>query len=374
METFTKNLLQFRAAYLELISEAWRNHHLHEKDRTFDFADIYTEYVMGGGPVSPPLTRLSTTTPPSVEGFGAWDTNAALNQLQMAHGVYNALPEADPKQFPIHANGLLNGENKASKIFNKFLPNNQNYPWMLNVYILQNKLLRYNPHLPDFRNGWIGTSDVLVINIPSRPDNLRDHGGALMAYYQQFNTIFGKDNDESVPRPEQNPAPEIGEIVNFCVPYLPDIQEFRNAKNTNTLETLGDGGPKQMLAFHAVLLEMIASAWSDKNYWNYLTTQFVVTPNGTPKARYKDQYVTFENPWAFTIKFKVASNSPAPEYHPPTNKEAGYWKHLPCNQLFLHFPNPPTTTEHHDALAMQMWPLAIARYNDTGPEFPLTCC
>jgi ribosomally synthesized peptide (two-chain TOMM family) len=370
MNTLTQSLLQFRTALLELFSEAWRNMALPpDVPPTFPVADIYTEYIMGGGTVSGP-------GPTVVAGFNAWDTNAALNQLQMAHGVFNGLIDADPTQFPstFVANGLLNGPNPASDIFTKFLPNNQAFPWMLNVYILQNSHLQYNPYFSDFRNGWIGTSDVLAINIPLPPANSVDFSGALMAYYQQFNTIFGTDYLGTIPTPEQNPSPPIAGIVNKCIPYLPDIQKFRNAANTNTLETLGDGGPEQMLAFQAVLMEMIASAWVDQNYWNYLTTKFVVTPNGTPQAIYKDQYVTFQNPWAFTITFNIASNSPAPIYCPPTPNTSGVWKNLPCNQLFIHFPNPPTTNMKMDENAMNMWPLALARYNDTGPEFPLTCC
>lgn len=256
---------------------------------------------------------------------------------------------------PVKANDVL-----QDKKFTKFFPKGVDLDWRVNVYLvdLLNEGLRYGTVYSPFGNntinGWIGGTDAMIIKIPQAPKK-KDQTEALAAYYDLFNTMLGNPERGTAGSVDSNR--KIDESTVRLFRLIRDTVPAEELVSLNASSTLGDGGADQFNAFGSTMLTVIAACWSNPAYLEYLTSpQMVLTPYGTRNSQIKDKFLTFDNPWFFNIKFESAC----------TKWEKGKWKNIENNEILLHFPTVPENLEDES-------PIALSRYNNTGPAYPFTC-
>ena len=112
------------------------------------------------------------------------------------------------------------------------------------------------------------------------------------------------------------------------------------------------------MSFGASMLDLIASCWDDENYFNSILST-VLEPLGEANSTIcSGLNIDFTNPWGFRIVFEKDTSC-------SWNEEKSKWEGLSNNEMYLQYPCKP----EEELSGAQ----ALARYNSTGPAFPLTC-
>lgn len=249
--------------------------------------------------------------------------------------------------------------------------------WMLKVYLIERAkgepFGEYQPFNPLGHNGWLSRGhEIFVLKIPKKPkiesDNSKGQlSTALMHYYQLFPTLFG--DYITLLGGEQSFSGESDNMSNIeqlgaSLSVQDDLNavlwnDVQHARLHNVRNELGIGGEPQFLAFAAVFIQIVSRCWADEAYRKFIL-DYNIAPTGNPKAHFRDDNIHFENPWAFNIQFQEDNDV---EYK--VNEDgSGHWTRLPKNTLILGYPEPPQES---------VQPVALARYNATGPAFPFTC-
>ena len=246
-----------------------------------------------------------------------------------------------------------------NKQFKKYLPTNTSLNWKMNISIVNNDNVYYNPFdAPGSDSGWNGSADVIIIKIPQNPyeesRNEDKEAEALADYYNHFTTIFG--NSESIKDTEEKMA-KVARIQELFEKFEYKPSNLVNAVRKNFNNNMGHGGPNSFLSFGLVVMSLIANCWENPEYFEFIT-KLNLEPLGEEGSSIRDMYVDFSNPWGFLIKFEKDKKS-------SWSKSKNCWETLSNNEMYLQYPEKP-----EDGI---MKASALARYNNTGPAFPLTC-
>jgi len=215
----------------------------------------------------------------------------------------------------------------------------------------------YQPFNPNAINGWLGASDIMVVKIPKAPQQ-NQRTKALSNYYNLFNThlgnsIVGAHDSVSKEKVIDQEMVDLFQLVSKNY----SSEEIIEVLSNNITSNLGVGGADQFLSFGAIVMSIIARCWEDEDYLKHITNT-LISPLGTQKSLYKDEFVTFQNPWIFNIKFELAE-----EGNSTWNGEK--WEAIENNEIYLLFPQKPSNRASHA--------MALSRYNNTGPAYPFTC-
>lgn len=312
-------LIAYRQAYLQCIAKCWGDE---------DFANDFIS-----GPVD--LNK----------------TNSVWNNVLKNPKFLNFLPKGFQNPTPEKEEG--------------YFPLN----WRVNLYVVEKiytdklfSVAEYAPFNPNANNGWIGGTDLFIVKIPKKPLGLNESelATALAAYYSNFTTLFG--NGQAVTDSANNEKSNFSnELCQFYSKFEINYKQYEKAITQNLANDFGDGGNESFYGFGAIIMNMISVCWENPNYLSYLTSDNrVISPVGTKNSIVKDEYVTFQNPWAFNILFKEVSDE-----NSKWNSETQKWENIENNEVYLQFPSKPSDEKNYVR--------AIARYNGTGPAYPLTC-
>jgi len=268
-------------------------------------------------------------------------------------------------------NKLISGEENAKDhcidilkqdAFKEFLPNkNFNFHWNIEVFIIDTKrtifLEDQNPFemKKSANNGWDCTNDVFVIKIPKAPA-LEDRVAALAAYYNIFTTIFGENISDEAAIKNENVTYK--QACSFFKPFEAQEAKPLDAWEQNVNNNMGVGGAQSFMSFSAVFNLVIAKCWEDEVYFENVIKNGLLSPIGTDDSVMRISGNDFANPWSFSIIFQKAEKT-------FWNNDKKNWENIESNLIGLSYPHKP----NNPSLA----PEALAKYNNTGPTYPLTC-
>ncbi|MGJ7537604.1 MULTISPECIES: BMA_0021/BMA_0022 family TOMM bacteriocin [Variovorax] len=188
---------------------------------------------------------------------------------------------------------------------------------------------------PVLTSGWVGPDDSFVIVLPQAPSSHATE--ALAAYYQLFPNFMGSAAAFEAPVPPPG-------IVGGALP---------------TGLGIPGGGDGSLLAFGGVVLRAIALAWQSPEFLFDLTRD----PD-TDKAPVLSQWLGYNNPFNFKILFTTNSAF-------TWDAAKGEWNlknadgSLIKNGILLNYPTAPVEVD--------MRPIALTSYNNTGDAYPFTC-
>ncbi|MCU0682734.1 MAG: BMA_0021/BMA_0022 family TOMM bacteriocin [Polyangiaceae bacterium] len=158
--------------------------------------------------------------------------------------------------------------------------------------------------------GWFGFADRFDIALPARPRDPADGAAVLARYCAEFPSLLGKATKAD--------------------PY--------------------STAPPDFAEFGVITSRLIALTWYEPAF----AAALFAAPDG--RALVQDA-LDFVVSWNFTIKF-----TPAPGESSDTD---GYWCAFPRSAITVHLPENPGRVE--------VEPVALAAYNDTGGQYPFTC-
>lgn len=225
--------------------------------------------------------------------------------------------------------------------------------WRMDIAIVNNNSVSYNPYSRTSDNGWNGDADVLVIKIPKKPTNNKSHVSALAKYYELFPTPFG-NNLSGVDKEELK---DVSDIQDLFVPFEYSEKAILKARRENLSNETGDGGVKAFDTFGIVMMDIVAKCWENNAFLQALTDN-PIKPIGQKGSEIKDVFRNFANEWAFSIVFEEDDNA-------TWNEATQDWDNLSNNQIYLQYPAKPDADFSETR--------ALSRYNATGPVFPLSC-
>lgn len=185
---------------------------------------------------------------------------------------------------------------------------------------------------PMLTSGWVGPDDSFVIVLPQAPSSQATE--ALAAYYQLFPDFMG-------------PAAAYEKPPGVIGGALP------------TGLGIPGGGDGSLLAFGGVVLRAVALAWQSPEFLFDLTRD----PDAD-KAPVLSQWLGYNNPFNFKILFTTNSAF-------TWDAAKGEWNlkgangSLIKNGIRLNYPTAPVEVE--------LRPIALTSYNNTGPAYPFTC-
>ncbi|SDZ71898.1 ribosomal natural product, two-chain TOMM family [Variovorax sp. YR266] len=185
---------------------------------------------------------------------------------------------------------------------------------------------------PMLTSGWVGPDDSFVIVLPQAPSSQPTE--ALAAYYQLFPDFMG-------------PAAAFETPTGLIGGALP------------TGLGIPGGGDGSLLAFGGVVLRAVALAWQSPEFLFDLTRD----PDAD-KAPVLSQWLGYNNPFNFKILFTTNSAF-------TWDAAKGEWNlkgangSLIKNGIRLNYPTAPVEVE--------LRPIALTSYNNTGPAYPFTC-
>ena len=118
---------------------------------------------------------------------------------------------------------------------------------------------------------------------------------------------------------------------------------------------LGNFDP--FLDFGGVVARALAVAWEKSDFRRRLQDDAVLAMEG---------WLGYRTPWS--MKIVVVDASSRMRFDADTNcwEYTATDRYPKLNSLLYHLPNPPT----HQSV----WPVALTAYNNTGPQYPFTCC
>jgi ribosomally synthesized peptide (two-chain TOMM family) len=183
--------------------------------------------------------------------------------------------------------------------------------------------------------------DTLTLRVPLNPEALKispEHQAfALTDYYRQRPSLFGDDWGGSI---SGSPSPG-GDRNSSSRSHGPPRGGF----------IAGD----DFASFQVALLGAMAEAWRDPSFRRTLTVDAAT-------ALYKVR--AYELPWKLTV---VVVEDDRSSWHPrETPGSQSHWTFKTRNTLRLNFPTKPAE--------VTSWPVALATYNETGAEYPFSCC
>jgi len=169
--------------------------------------------------------------------------------------------------------------------------------------------------------GWIGYADDFLIHLPKAPGSPEYRASALARYYQEFPTFLG--------RPKET---------------------MRAAE-----------APDEFGEFGGITLRALALAWNDEKFAQLLYRA------EDARALIQD-YFDYIVPWNFKLRFQEHAGSD--EHWLNEERSDEYWAKFPISEITVHLPSKPDSPGPED---VRMEPIALAAYNDTGPQYPFTC-
>lgn len=241
----------------------------------------------------------------------------------------------------------------ALKPFTKLLQEPLESQWRMDIAIVDNESVSYNPYSRTSDNGWDGDADVMVIKIPKKPTNHESHANALAKYYEMYPTPFGNNttcNDKELLK-------DVSAIQELFAPFEYSENAIFESSIENINNQTGNGGVTAFSTFGIVMMDILADCWDNDAYLQYLIAN-PIKPIGQKGSEIKGVFRTFANEWAFSIVFEEDENA-------IWDEATQEWIDLSNNQIYLQYPTKPNTEFSE--------PKALARYNATGPVFPLTC-
>jgi ribosomally synthesized peptide (two-chain TOMM family) len=158
--------------------------------------------------------------------------------------------------------------------------------------------------------GWFGFADRFDIALPAQPRDPADGAAVLARYCAEFPSLLGKATEAD--------------------PY--------------------SAAPPDFAEFGVMTSRLIALTWVEPAF----AATLFAAPDG--RALVQDA-LDFVVTWNFTIKF-----TPAPGDSSDTDD---YWRTFPRSAITVHLPENPGRVE--------VEPVALAAYNDTGGQYPFTC-
>ena len=100
---------------------------------------------------------------------------------------------------------------------------------------------------------------------------------------------------------------------------------------------------------------------NEDNFKYIVHNKHIITPIGTPGSHLSYNYIDYDNPWAFNINLQESPHASWAQ-----NKEGRWtWLKITNNILKLSYPKEPKPDFNNVE--------ALARYNATGPTYPLSC-
>lgn len=108
--------------------------------------------------------------------------------------------------------------------------------------------------------------------------------------------------------------------------------------------------PEDFAEFGVVTSRLIALAWSDQRFADNLYK------HRNDAARTIQDAMDYMVPWNFLLKF-----NPVPGESSDTDE---YWNKFPPTEILVHMPQRPD---------LEVQPIALAAYNNTGGQYPFTC-
>ncbi|HEU4410483.1 MAG TPA: BMA_0021/BMA_0022 family TOMM bacteriocin [Polyangiaceae bacterium] len=163
---------------------------------------------------------------------------------------------------------------------------------------------------PILSGGWYGFADRFDVALPARPADPADAAAVLARYCAEFPSLLGK-------------AIEADPFVSAP----PDFAEFG-----------------------VITARLVALVWADPAVAGAL----YAADDG--RAIVQDA-LDVVIPWNFTVKFVEAPG--------PSSDRDDYWNTFPRSAITVHLPERPAPVE--------IEPIALAAYNDTGGQYPFTC-
>lgn len=184
---------------------------------------------------------------------------------------------------------------------------------------------------PANTGGWIGPKAELSIDFPAAPANPNDWAAAMTAYYARLPTPFG----DPVP-----PAPGSG------------VSSGAGGH--------GMGHMSDAFVLGAVIIRALALSWSDAAFRSEL---FPNPPNPTrPINGALEDYFGYRLPWNMELLAKDDGRSFLPAVG---GVGLGNFDQDPVNKIKMFVPQPPPGAPNKA--------IALAAYNQTGDQYPLTC-
>jgi ribosomally synthesized peptide (two-chain TOMM family) len=186
-----------------------------------------------------------------------------------------------------------------------------------------------------------GLEDTLTMRIPLNPEALKispEHQAfALADYYRQRPSLFGEDWGGSMPG---SPSPG---------------QDRHSVSRSHGPPPGGFIAGDDFASFQVALLGAIAEAWRDPSFRRILTIDAA-----TALSKVRD----YKLPWK--LKLAVVEDDRS-SWHPRVKAGSpSHWTFKTRNTLKLNFPARPAE--------VRSWPVALATYNETGAEYPFSCC
>lgn len=170
--------------------------------------------------------------------------------------------------------------------------------------------------------GWIGYADDFLIHLPKPPEQPEQRASALARYYQEFPTLLGRA------RGDQRAAE----------------------------------APDEFGEFGGITLRALALAWNSDTF----AAELYKTHDA--RALVQD-YFDYIVPWNFKLRFREHTTG-SDDHWTSDERSDAYWAKFPLSEITVHLPRRPDSPGPND---VQIEPIALAAYNDTGPQYPFTC-
>lgn len=192
---------------------------------------------------------------------------------------------------------------------------------------------------PEFTQGWSGPVDWVEMVLPPKPNiEANQLAHALAQYYLLFPTPFG-------------PTSRV------------------NANDSNlgmTNPNLGDTN-EDLVNLGGVILRAISMAWSNPEFEKELLDVSKPTEEGGlgDATSVLIEYLGWVNEFNTKFRFRQATED---EFKYEWNSAPGAigWSNIPQTILGAWYPEPPTPSDAQ--------PIALTVFNESGPNYPFTCC
>ncbi len=182
--------------------------------------------------------------------------------------------------------------------------------------------------------GWVGYEDEFTVYLPQRPREVADRAAMLARYLQEFPTLLGN--------PMANPSAAAGAAT--------DVEAATGLLGADAEV------PSSFAEFGVITGRLLALAWTDPAFAERLF-------DGSDARGLIQDVMDYMVPWNFQLRFRLVNE--------PVSGDEDYWKRFPRNRIRVHLPKPPQA--HGELADVELQPIALAAYNDTGDQYPFTC-
>lgn len=200
-------------------------------------------------------------------------------------------------------------------------------PWTMSLKLSDPlTVLQASGFAPAATGGWIGPRARLTIDFPAPPAVATDHPAALASYYSELPSPFGE--------PPPGPQP-------------PGVASGAGGH--------GMGHMSDALVLGGVIVRALAISWADASFRQQLI-------GGAPINGLLMDYLGYNFPWNMDLIGRAGASA----FIFPQQGARGCWSPTPTNAIEMYVPRHPQLGGPQDALA-------LAAYNQTGDQYPLTC-